>query len=202
VGAVFHGLLGLLPSLTNAPNLFALFIFQLAVTVDSGTDEKAKIGVGTGFKSYPVDTWSLTSEYEKVVIEYSQDCLGLPVCTTPTVEFSQPLPNDVQAVQVGGKITLTGNYTSINQAMGNLILKPGAKNPNTVNVKITASVYDDELDTTVTSFDSFTIPVVSVSWFILKGCDPCLVFPCFPHFCVLTTFVCDWLAIVCSLVLL
>jgi len=46
--------------------------------------------------------------------------------------------------------------------LNNLSIKPGAGNPHAINVKITASATDATLGT-VTDFDTFIIPVVSVS---------------------------------------
>jgi len=134
------------------------------VSVDSGTDVKAKVGIGSDYVSYPVITTSQTTPkaYEKVVIEYSQNCLGLVGCEQPSFDFSL-LPPGVAVVRLAGKITLTGPYEDINQATKNLVIRPGAGNPNNVNVKITASVADTDLGLTVTDFDSFVIPVVSVS---------------------------------------
>jgi len=120
--------------------------------------------MGSGFVVYPVETWSKTGRYDTVAIDYSQDCTGLAVCEQPTVALSSGYPSTVTVVEEDGRITLTGPYEAINQAMlNNLSVKPGAGNPLDVYVKITASVYDSTLATTVTDSDSFIIPIDFVS---------------------------------------
>jgi len=118
--------------------------------------------MGSPSAPYPVATWSKTSQYDEVVIDYSQDCFDLSFCEQPTVDLSN-LPGGVTANVEDGKITLTGNYTGINQFMSTLSIGPGAGNPYDVNVKITASVIDQASGTTLTDFDSFIIPIDYVS---------------------------------------
>jgi len=133
------------------------------VTVNAGTDEKAPVEMGSDFITYPVTTSSQSLAYEKVVIDYSQDCLGLAGCELPVIDLGQ-LPDGVAVVHVGGQITLSGSYDAINQVMlNNLSIKPGAGNPYDVKVMVTASVTDTNLGTTVTDFDSFIIPINWVS---------------------------------------
>jgi len=141
--------------------------------VNAGTEEKAKVGMGSGFASYPVTTSSQSLAYDKVVIDYSQDCFGLAGCELPIVDLGV-LPSGVNVTHVGGKITLTGPYDAINQVMlNNLSIKPGAGNPYDIDVKVTASVTDADLGTTVSNYDTFSIPIISVSsipaWVLAVG---------------------------------
>jgi hypothetical protein len=133
---------------------------QPDVTVDSGTDEKEKVEMGSVPVSYPVTTWSKSGSYRDVVIEFSQDCAGLASCQAADVDFSGVLPVGVIAdASVEGEIVLTGDYAAINQAMLSLVIASGSGNPYPINVKITAT----DKDGVTSDFDSFIIPIFSVS---------------------------------------
>lgn len=134
---------------------------QPEVTVDAGSDVKEKVLLGSGAVSYPVTTWTRSSNYSDVVIEYSQECTGLGDCQLADVSFSD-VPDGVTVVYEQGRIVLTGDYALVNQAMLNLIIAPGADNPNPIDVMVTAT----DQDGLTSDFDSFTIPVVSVSSFL------------------------------------
>lgn len=130
------------------------------MTVDSGTDEKEKLEMGSVPVSYPVTTWSKSGSYRDVVIEFSQDCAGLASCQVADVDFSGVLPVGVIAdTSVEGEIVLTGDYAAINQAMLNLVIASGSGNPYPISVKITAT----DKDGVTSDFDSFIIPIFSVS---------------------------------------
>jgi hypothetical protein len=135
---------------------------QPDVTVDSGSYVKEKVLMGSGAVSYPVTTVSNSGNYSDVVIEYSQYCAGASSCQVANVTFSGVLPAGVTVTTEAGRIVLTGDYTAINEAMQNLIISPGAGNPNPIDVMITAT---DETGT-ASDFDSFTIPIDSVSCFM------------------------------------
>ena len=130
------------------------------MSVDAGSNEKDQVPMGSGPASYPVTTWSKSDQYKDVVIEYNQDCLGLPSCQPATVAFSEDLAQGVNMVVESGKVVLTGDYSGINEAMQNLIITPGTGNPSPINVKVTATDQDE----VKSDFDSFTIPVGSVSF--------------------------------------
>jgi hypothetical protein len=131
---------------------------QPDVTVDSGSDVKEKVLLSSAAVSYPVTTWAKSSNYSDVVIEYSQVCTAGEVCQLAEVSFSD-VPDGATVVFGQGSIVLTGDYDSVNQAMLNLIIAPGAGNPNPIDVMVTAT----DQDGLTSDFDSFTIPVVSVS---------------------------------------
>ena len=128
------------------------------MTVDAGSDEKESIAMESGQASYPVTTWSKSGGYKNVVIEYSQECLGLSSCQLADVSFSE-LPPSVNFVDKAGEVILTGDYDGINEAMQNLIIAPGLGNTSPINVKVTAT----DPSGVASDFDSFVIPIDSVS---------------------------------------
>ena len=128
------------------------------MTVDAGSDEKDEVAMGSGPVPYPVTTWSKLGEYKDVVIEYSQDCLGLSSCQLADVSFSD-LPTSVNFAYKAGEIVLTGDYDGINEAMQNLVIAPGFGNTSPINVKVTAT----DPSGVASDFDSFVIPIDSVS---------------------------------------
>jgi hypothetical protein len=138
---------------------------QLDVTVDAGSDEKEPVDIGSTQASlYPVTTSSTSGGYKDVVIEFSQDCGEVTPCELAVVDFdfADGLPAGVFSVTDPGKIVLSGSYDAINEAMEKLLITPGSGNPGPINVKVTAT----DQDGVTSNFDSFTIPIVSVSVFI------------------------------------
>ena len=134
------------------------------MTVDAGSDEKEPVEIGSAQASlYPVTTSSTSGGYQDVVIEFSQDCGEVTPCELAIVDFDVVggLPGDVTSNKSDGKIVLTGDYDSINDAMKKLLITPGSGNPSPINVKVTAT----DQDGVASNFDSFTIPIVSVSAF-------------------------------------
>ena len=132
------------------------------MTVDAGSDEKEPVEIGSAQASlYPVTTSSTSGGYKDVVIEFSQDCGEVTPCELAVVDFDYAggLPGVVTAVKEHGKIVLTGDYSRINEVMEKLLITPGSGNPGPINVKVTAT----DQDGVTSNFDSFTIPIVSVS---------------------------------------